>query len=274
MNLLAVNNLSIADKKTKKVLVKDVSFELGKDTCTAIISESGSGKSLTCKAITGLNASNLVVRGSIIFKEKELTRLPAHEIISIRGKHIAMIMQNGMTAFNPSFTIGRFSHEVLREHFGYDLKKTRHVMAEALEKLSMDRGAIEKYPHQLTGGMLQRVMAAISLVLYPEIIILDEPTSSLDVIVQTDLIRELERVRKTQGASMISISHDLRVVQRIADSIIVMKDGLIIEQGLVKDIFLSPRHEYTQSLVTGRMRLNNKFRSVMEILQGENDELG
>ena len=266
MSLLAVNNLSIFDKKTNKILVKDVSFELVKDACTAIIGESGSGKSLTCKAITGLNASNLVVKGSIIFQEKELTRLPAHEIISMRGKHIAMIMQNGMTAFNPSFTIGRFSYEVLREHFGYDLKKARYVMAEALEKLSLDCTALAKYPHQLSGGMLQRVMVAISLMLYPEIIILDEPTSSLDVIVQTELIRELERFRKTRGTSMIFVSHDLRVVQRIADSIIVMKDGLIIEQGLVKDIFLNPRHEYTQLLVTGRMRLNNKFRSVMETL--------
>jgi nickel transport system ATP-binding protein len=266
MNLLEVNNLNVVNKKTGTIIVKDISFNLKSNSCLAIVGESGSGKSVTCKFIIGINAHNLAPSGSITFNGKELLTMPANDLRKIRGKHIAVIMQNGMNCFDPSCTVGVFIGEVMKEHFGFDRKKTFRVMEEIFNSLMLyDVSTIfYKYPHQLSGGMLQRIMVALSIALKPDLIIADEPTTALDQIVQAELIRQLFRIRQETGTAMLFVSHDLGVVKKISDTILVMKGGLVLEYGTAFDIFSNPQNEYTRYLVTSRKALGSRFREVIK----------
>ncbi|MDR2803720.1 MAG: ABC transporter ATP-binding protein [Treponema sp.] len=264
MNLLEVKNLNVVDVKTGKAVVKNISFNLKNDSCLAIAGESGSGKSVTCKSIMGINARNLTPSGSIIFNGKELLKMPAADLRKIRGRHIAIIMQNAMNCFDPSCTVGVFIGEVMKEHFGFDRKKTFGVMEEICNSLMLHdvSNIFYKYPHQLSGGMLQRIMTALSLALKPELIIADEPTTALDQIVQVELIGQLLKIRAETGTAMIFVSHDLGVVKKISDTILIMKDGLALEYGTTAGIFSNPQNDYTRYLVTSRKALGSRFREL------------
>lgn len=176
-----------------------------------------------------------------------------------------MILQNGMTAFDPSCVIGVHLRETLAEHFDWSKNEAEVRMKSAMESVMLINPTeiMNKYPHQLSGGMLQRIMIALAIVLEPDIIIADEPTTALDTISQFEVVDQFINLRERIGCSMIFISHDLGVVRKIADEVLVMKNGKIIERGNTEEIFSGAKHEYTKYLVSTRMALSNNFKRIM-----------
>ncbi|WP_257346761.1 staphylopine uptake ABC transporter ATP-binding protein CntD [Pseudalkalibacillus decolorationis] len=266
-NILEVRNLRVWDLNSDKVLIANNSFDLRRSSCLAIVGESGSGKSITCRSIMRLNGSSLRQSGEILFKGENLTTLSEKKMRRKRGRKLCMILQNGMSAFDPSCVIGVHLKETLAEHFDCDWKKNEieEKMKLAMESVML-KNPIEimnKYPHQLSGGMLQRIMIALAIVLEPDIIIADEPTTALDTVSQFEVVEQFIQLRKKMGCSMIFISHDLGVVRKIADEVLVMKDGEIVERGPTEAIFLKPEHKYTKYLVSTRLALSENFKKLM-----------
>lgn len=267
MSILEVKNLKVIDKKNNEEIVKGVSFNLEKNMCLGIVGESGSGKSLTTKAILGLLNKNLNVEGHAIFNEDiDLLNIRNEELRIIRGQKICMILQDAMSSFDPLYTIGYQMIETLVENKGCSKQSAKKVSIEALEKMMINNPneVIKKYPHQLSGGMLQRCMIALALSMEPEIIIADEPTTALDSINQREVVEEFKRLREISGTSLIFISHDLGVVQSLAQDILVMKKGEQIEYGCAKEIFFNPKHEYTKYLINTRIELTKSFNESMK----------
>ncbi|PEZ71459.1 ABC transporter ATP-binding protein [Bacillus sp. AFS017274] len=265
MNILEVRNLRIWDSSSGKVIIYNSSFHLKQGSCLAIVGESGSGKSLTCRSIMRLNKSWLHQSGDILFKGENLNELSEKEMRKRRGRKLCMILQNGMSAFDPSCVIGVHLKETLVEHFGWNNKVIEEKMKNAMESVMLKnpKEIMNKYPHQLSGGMLQRIMIALALVLEPDIIIADEPTTALDTISQFEVVEQFIKIRERMGCSMIFVSHDLGVVRAIADEVMVMKDGEIIEREKSKTIFSEPEHDYTKYLVSTRLALSNHFKKIM-----------
>ncbi len=266
MNILEVEQLSIWDQHSGKALVHDSSFQLRKGSCLAIVGESGSGKSLTCRALTRLNPKSLAQSGKIVFKGIDLTTLSEAEIRQKRGKEIAMIMQNGMSAFDPSCVIGVHFRETLGQHLGWKRRVADDHMIKAMQRVMLQKPVelLRKYPHELSGGMLQRMMIALAIVLEPDLIIADEPTTALDTISQYEVIQQFLLLRQTIGNSMIFVSHDLGVVRQIADEVLIMRSGEIVERGTTHHIFTNAQHEYTRYLMATRATLSDHFRQLME----------
>lgn len=265
MNILEVENLNVWDVKTGNEIVYNNSFNLKKGSCLAIVGESGSGKSVTCRSIMRLNKSWLRQSGDILFKGENLNQLSEKEMRKKRGRNLCMILQNGMRAFDPSCVIGVHLKETLAGHFGWSHNEIEGKMRNAMESVML-KNPIEimnKYPHQLSGGMLQRIMIALALVLEPDIIIADEPTTALDTISQFEVVEQFMKLRERMSCSMIFVSHDLGVVKKIADDVLVMKDGKIIERGNIQAVFSEAQHEYTKYLVSTKEALSNHFKKIM-----------
>ncbi|MED0715974.1 ABC transporter ATP-binding protein [Aeribacillus composti] len=265
MNILEVENLQVTDMNTGQIIIYNSSFRLKQGNCLAIVGESGSGKSVTCRSIMRLNKAWIRQSGDILFKGENLNHLSENEMRKKRGKNLCMILQNGMSAFDPSCVIGVHLRETLVEHFGWSNTEIEEKMKKAMESVML-KNPIEimnKYPHQLSGGMLQRIMIALALVLEPDIIIADEPTTALDTISQFEVVEQFIQLRERMGCSMIFVSHDLGVVKKIADDVLVMKDGKIIERGDIQTIFSEAKHEYTRYLVSTRLTVSNHFKKIM-----------
>jgi nickel transport system ATP-binding protein len=265
MNILEVKNLKVWDSNTGKVIIYNSSFNLERGSCLAIVGESGSGKSVTCRSIMRLNRAWIHQSGDILFKGEDLNSLSEKVMRKKRGKNICMILQNGMSAFDPSCVIGIHLKETLVEHFGWNHNEIERKMKNAMESVMLKNPLeiMNKYPHQLSGGMLQRIMIALVLVLEPDIVIADEPTTALDTISQFEVVEQFIKLRERMGCSMMFISHDLGVVRKIADEVLVMKDGEIVEKGNTQAIFLEAQHEYTKYLVSTRQTLSDHFKKVM-----------
>lgn len=265
MNILEVENLNIWDVKTGNEIIYNSSFHLKQGNCLALVGESGSGKSVTCRSIMRLNKSWFRQSGDILFKGENLNHLSEKEMRKIRGKNLCMILQNGMNAFDPSCVIGVHLKETLAQHFGWNRNEIEGKMKNAMESLMLKNpiDIMNKHPHQLSGGMLQRIMIALALVLEPDIIIADEPTTALDTISQFEVVEQFIKLRERMGCSMIFVSHDLGVVKKIADNVLVMKDGKIIERGNIQTIFTEAQHEYTRYLVSTKEELSNHFKKIM-----------
>ncbi|MFC4601881.1 staphylopine uptake ABC transporter ATP-binding protein CntD [Cohnella hongkongensis] len=265
MNILEVANLKIWDSHTGNVLIPNSSFEVKKGSCLAIVGESGSGKSLTCRAIMRLNKAGLSQSGDILLCGVNLSELSEKEIRKKRGKQLYMILQNGMRAFDPSCVIGAHLKETLAWHFGWSRGEITDRMKEAMESVMLKDpiAVMNQYPHQLSGGMLQRVMIALAIVLEPDIVIADEPTTALDTISQFEVVEQFVQLREKMGCSMIFVSHDLGIVQKIADEVLVMKDGEIVERGTTRTIFSDAQHEYTRYLVSTKLALNHHFKRII-----------
>ena len=261
--LLQVNNLAIT--LGNKALVSDVSFSLEQNQCLGILGESGSGKSLTSHAVNGLLGEHFSVCGSVRFKGEELLSLDAQRRRNMRGRHIAMIMQSPMTAFNPLFTIGNQVIETLCHHLKCTPKEALDIMADTFErvKLRNPRQVFRKYPHELSGGMLQRLMIAFAIALKPELLIADEPTTAIDYISQKEVIKELQFIREQFQTSIIFISHDLSLISHIADKVLVMNQGSVVEQGSTQQVFTDPQSEHTRYLIDTRLKLINRFKQMM-----------
>lgn len=270
MSLLKVKKLSVKDVKNNEELVSNVSFELNSNICLGIVGESGSGKSMTAKAILGLTNPWLKVTGIIEFDNMDLLKAKEEAIRKIRGNRICMILQDAMSAFDPLYTIGYQMLETLCENMNISKKEAEKISVDALEKMCINEPdqVIKKYPHQLSGGMLQRCMIALAMTMKPDIIIADEPTTALDSINQREVVEEFKRLREITGTAIIFISHDLGVVQHLAQDILVMKDGKCVEYGNANKIFKNPKHEYTKYLIDTRLELTDSFRKAM-VLEDE-----
>ena len=262
-SLLSVKDLQVQfqTKKGINTAVDGISFSIGKGEILGIVGESGCGKSVSSMSILRLLGTNAKIsQGSIKLGDKELLSLSEDEMCKIRGNEIAMIFQDPMTALNPIMTIGDQLIEPLVIHQGYKKKDAWKEAIEVLKKVGIaaPEKRMKEYPHQLSGGMRQRIMIAMAVSCAPKLLIADEPTTALDVTVQEQIIKLLLDLRKKLDMSVIFISHDLSVIRKIADRVLVMKDGKIVEQGITEKIFNSPENDYTKTLINSVNILKNK----------------
>ena len=255
--MLKVDNLKVAfDTRRGTVnVIEDLSFELKPGRTLGIVGESGSGKSVTSLAIMGLLPANgRVTTGSIQLGGRDLLKCTEAEMQSLRGGRMAMIFQDPMTSLNPSFTVGFQLKEALRVHglaAGNDLDAQ---VVELLEQVGIKepRSRLDSYPHQLSGGMSQRVMIAMAIACSPELLIADEPTTALDVTIQAQILALLKRIQTERGMGMILITHDIGVVSRMADDVLVMYAGHAMEYGPKEEVIGNPKHPYTKALLASR----------------------
>ncbi|WP_441281054.1 ABC transporter ATP-binding protein [Tardiphaga sp. 862_B3_N1_1] len=253
--LLDVRDLSVAFHHggNTSVAVDRVSFEIKRGECVALVGESGSGKSVSAMSILRLlpypTASH--PSGHIRFKGHELLSMSEREIRGIRGNDISIIFQEPMTSLNPLHTIGAQIGEILQLHNGIRGSKARERTLELLTQVGIPdpETRLASYPHQLSGGQRQRVMIAMALANEPDLLIADEPTTALDVTVQAQILALLADIRQRLGMSLLFITHDLGIVRRIADTVCVMNNGKIVEQGPVEQVFTAPQHPYTKALL-------------------------
>ncbi len=261
--LLKVRNLCIstASKNKRKSLVKNISFEIKENEIIGLLGESGSGKSLTSLAILSLLDKNkFKISGEILFHKKNLLGINNHEMLKVRGSKISMIFQEPMSALNPTMKIGKQLFEVYKTHQIKSITEIKTEINGLIKKVKLDgiKNLLEKYPHEISGGQKQRVMIMMALACKPELLIADEPTTALDVTVQKEIIEILKSLQETQKLSILFISHDLKLVSKIADRLVILKSGEIIEKGNSKSIFRSPKSSYTKALLS--MIMNPKKR--------------
>lgn len=263
--ILDVKNLNtsfVSDKKETSI-IKEVSFQLKKGTILALVGESGCGKSVTVSSVAGLMPKNAKVSADHIIyrsekegtlKEYELDKLPntGKEMRSLRGAEISMIFQDPMAALNPVYRVGTQICEALKVHYpGISKKDAQQKAITMLKKLGIPAAEqrIKDYPHQLSGGMKQRVVIAIAMICEPEVIIADEPTTALDVTIQAQIMELLKKLQRELNKSLILITHNMGLVAEMADEVCVMYMGRIVEHGTVRDIFENPSHPYTHALL-------------------------
>ncbi|MDW7615899.1 ABC transporter ATP-binding protein [Peribacillus simplex] len=247
MSILSVRHLKIMGKQNQ--IVKDLSLELYEGEWFALVGQSGSGKSMTVMAIGQLLAQNLQAKGEIWYGGKNLLTLSTSEIRQIRGKRLAYIFQDYQGSFTPFLTIGQHFEEYQRTHLNLS-KKARHKQAvNALISVGLNEGIYSRYPFQLSGGQLQRVSISIALLLEPDILIADEPTTALDSVSSFKVLQLLSRLQEETGCAILFITHDLRHVRKYADRIAVMKDGTIVETGDKNQVLNHPQHTYTNKLI-------------------------
>ncbi|MBU3644926.1 MAG: ABC transporter ATP-binding protein [Candidatus Methylopumilus sp.] len=249
--LLQIQHLTIApQQQPERLLVKDVNLvvEAGKTTC--VVGESGSGKSLTALSIMGLLSTQLQrLQGDIIFKGQSLASLSLEEMRKIRGCQIGMIFQEPMTSLNPVLTIGFQIAEPLSVHLGLKGQALQAKVAELLTQVGIPSDRANAYPDELSGGQRQRVMIAMSIACRPAMLIADEPTTALDVTVQAQILRLLDDLKHEMNMGMLLITHDFGVVADVADHVVVMFRGEIVEQGPVATVLNKPKHPYTKALL-------------------------
>ena len=254
MTLLNVTGLS-TQFKTRSGLVRsvdDVSFSIAEGELLGLVGESGCGKSITALSIMRLVAEpGEIVSGSIKFNDEDLLSASVDRMREIRGNEIAMIFQDPMTSLNPVYTVGEQIAEALRLHRKLDRPTAWSAAIEAMREVSIpspERRAND-YPHQLSGGMRQRVMIAMALACDPELLIADEPTTALDVTIQAQILELLDELRRTRKLAVLLITHDLGVVAEVADRVCVMYTGRIVEESTVDELFAEPKHPYTRGLL-------------------------
>ncbi|MFC7684929.1 nickel import ATP-binding protein NikD [Ureibacillus sp. GCM10028918] len=239
-------------------LVQDINFGIKKGKILGLVGESGSGKTITSMSILQLHdKKHMDIRGSITLKGRELNGLENKEMRKIRGKDIAYIMQNPMNAFTPVFTIGHQFIETIKSHTSLNKKQAKELAIDMMESVNLPEPnkLLKSYSFQLSGGMLQRVMIAMAACLQPSVIIADEPTTALDLHSQLLVLRLLDKIRTEYGTSILLISHDLGVISEMADDVIVMQHGRIVETANVLELFETPQHEYTKKLLRTRPTL-------------------
>ena len=260
--MLSIRNLAVefsvntaSNKKKLLKAVNNISLEIQQGETVAIVGESGSGKSQLFNALMGLLPKNAVASGEIEFLGQSLLGLETKQLNQIRGKEIGMIFQDPMTALNPYLRIGKQLTEVLEVHQSAENPLGKNAIKTAamnmLERVHIENAVqrFNSYPHELSGGMRQRVVIAMALLCKPKLIIADEPTTALDVTIQTEIIRLLKEIHQAEKTSIVLITHDLPLVAGLCERIMVMYAGRIVESGTIDDIFHRARHPYTQALL-------------------------
>ena len=257
-NLISVKQLHISFYKDKveKQIIKNISFDIKANEIVAVVGESGSGKSISSLALMGLLPKQIsqITSGSILFKDKDLVGLPEKEFQALRGKDIAMIFQEPMSSLNPSMRCGKQVEEILKQHFKLSATELTSEVRNLFEKVKLPNPEriLKAYPHEISGGQKQRVMIAMAIACKPKLLIADEPTTALDVTVQKEILELLKDIQTETEMSVLFISHDLSLVSELADRVLVMYQGQIVEQGATKDIFHLPKHTYTKALIAAR----------------------
>ena len=249
-DILKINNLSIGTKvDTKLNLVDDISFSVKSGKTTCIVGESGSGKSLTALSIIRLLSPQLKMSGEILFNNEDICKMSEPEIREKRGLDIAMIFQEPMTSLNPVLTIGYQIKEAIAVHSDLPSNEINNKVEELLMLVGIPVERVSSYPDELSGGQRQRVMIAMSMSCNPKLLIADEPTTALDVTVQAQILKLLDDLKSKLNMSMLFITHDFGVVEDIADDVIVMFKGKIVERGEVNQVLKKPKHPYTKALL-------------------------
>jgi peptide/nickel transport system ATP-binding protein len=251
--LLRIEDLRISFRTAQGpvLAVNGLSLSLGDNEVLAIVGESGSGKTLTGLSVLGLEPPGATVTGQVWFRDEELRTAPPRRLRDIRGSSIAMIFQEPMSSLNPSLTVGHQVAEVLRRHQGLSGKQAMSRVLDLFDLVRLPSAArhLRSYPHQLSGGMRQRVMIAMAVACDPALLIADEPTTALDPTIQAQILSLLRDLRASLGMSMLLITHDLSVVSRMADDVIVMYAGYVLEQAPTAELLASPAHPYTTGLL-------------------------
>ncbi len=253
--VLSVDDLHVEFRTDRGVVnaVNGISYDVRPRQTLAILGESGSGKSVSAQAIMGIldTPPGFVTQGSIRFRGDDMLTMSKQDQRAIRGEGIAMVFQDALSALNPVFTVGFQIGEMYRTHRGSSRKEAKAKAIELMERVHIPaaRERVGDYPHQFSGGMRQRVMIAMALALDPVILIADEPTTALDVTVQAQIMRLLEELQADTGMGLILITHDLGVVNEVADDVAVMYAGKIVETGPIDDVFTNPAHPYTEGLM-------------------------
>ena len=261
--LLRVKNLSLGlnNPKNEKLLIDNVSFDIKKNEIVSIIGESGSGKTLTAMSILGLLDKALFnISGHIIFNKINLLSVNEAKIQKIRSHNISIVFQNPMSSLNPTMKLGKQIYEVFHSHIDLNYNSVNKRIKELIKKVKLDgvKNLFEKYPHEISGGQMQRFMLVMALASSPKLLIADEPTTALDVTVQKEIIEILKSLQKTENLSILLISHNIGLVKNISNKIIVMKEGKLIENNHTQLILQSPKKKYTKGLLS--ININNKKR--------------
>jgi oligopeptide transport system ATP-binding protein len=273
--ILDVHGLETTFKTPDGVVhaVNGVSFGLAEGETLGVVGESGCGKSVTMLSVLGLIASppGKIVAGKAFFSGQDLLKMSKEEIRHVRGAQIAMIFQDPMTSLNPVLTIGKQLEEPLMLHIGMTKNQARERAAELLAMVGIPnaKDRLNDYPHQYSGGMRQRVMIAMALSCSPQILIADEPTTALDVTIQAQIMDLVKRLRDELGMAIIWITHDLGVVAGLAQRVLVMYGGFIIEESPVKELFANPEHPYTIGLLGSLPRVDEKERTKLFSIEGQ-----
>lgn len=252
--LLNINHLTIEffDHLLPEKVVEDVSIQLEEGEILGIVGESGSGKSMTALAVAGLlSRKDMKKTGEILFDGEDLLSMKRSELRKFQGNEIGIIFQEPMTALNPTMKIGKQVEEALHIHFEMSNEEEKKLALEWLDKVELEdvERVYDSYPHELSGGMRQRVMIAAAMVSGPRLLIADEPTTALDVTVQAQIIKLLKKINKERNTAIMFISHDLSLVKQLCHKVVVMKKGKIVETGICEEVFEHPKEEYTKQLI-------------------------
>ena len=253
MNILEVKNLNMSYKTIDGMVqaVKNVSFSVKEGESFGIVGESGCGKTSVAMSLLQLQADNgEITSGEIIFNGKDIVSLNESELREIRWSGISIVFQGAMNSWNPVVKIGEQIREAMREHYPNKTKEENSKkIIELFNIVGLDESIMDRFPHELSGGMKQRAVIALALSCDPKLIIADEPTTALDVVIQDQILNEIRKVQEVLGLSLIYISHDIAVIAEMTDNMAVMYAGRIVERGPTKEIFANPRHAYTKSLL-------------------------
>lgn len=257
--MLKVENLAVTfgDKKEKREVIRDISFEVKAGEIMGVVGESGSGKSVTALTIMGLLPENAVIEhGRIDFDSNDMVGADIKKLCRIRGNDICMIFQEPLTCLNPTVKIGRQVDEVLKLHTNLEKQARKEKVLKSFESVGLKEPerVYNVYPHQLSGGMRQRVMIAMAVMMEPKLLIADEPTTAIDVTTQRQILNLIREVSQRQHMAVLFITHDLKLAQNYCQRIIVMKNGQIVEGGNADDVFNNPQHEYTKKLVSSVLK--------------------
>lgn len=262
-------NISFFKDEVENQIIKSISFSILPNEIVAVVGESGSGKSISSLALMGLLPKNIskITSGEIIFDKKNLVEYSSKDYESIRGKDIAMIFQEPMSSLNPSMRCGKQVAEILKRHSKLSENEIRDEVLKLFEKVKLPNPnrMFKTYPHEISGGQKQRVMIAMAIACQPKLLIADEPTTALDVTVQKEILELLKDIQKETQMSILFISHDLSLVSEIADKVLVMYKGEIVEQGATTTVFLNPKHNYTKALIGARPSTEYRLKSLPTI---------
>jgi len=269
--LLEVKGLKTEFKRdgSSVLAVAGVDFHINKGEVLGLVGESGCGKSVTSLSIMRLlkDTPGRISGGSVSFEGKDLVQLSEKEMRRYRGNELAMIFQEPMTSLNPVLRIGKQLEESIMLHLGYGRKKARQHAIESLQLVGIPRAdeVVDDYPHQLSGGMRQRVMIAMAMSCNPKLLIADEPTTALDVTIQAQILDLMNRLKTEQEMGMLLITHDLGVVAEMCDRVVVMYAGRVVEEATVEELFENPQHPYTKGLISSVPKLRQKVRRLESI---------
>lgn len=269
--MLEIRDLSITLQTAQgpKKVVQHVDFQIPTGTTLGIVGESGSGKTMLCYAILQLFRESRNYEGDILLEGRSLLGMDEQQLRGLRGNDVACILQNPMAMFNPIITIGDHMIETVQAHRSLSKKQALHIATEQLAFFQLtDSRLLKKYPHELSGGMLQRVMIAMAMSLRPKLLLADEPTTALDTMTQLKVLEELSHCQQQYQTTMLIVSHDLGVIARMADQIVVMRRGKIMEYGPAERLLQNPVHSYTKALVAAK-RKDDQLEKLVDSWSGD-----